>query len=74
MNSVMVDQSPTIIKTWLKDRDQTTIERTTEDTSNLEFLLLLPPENAEVFGTALADSVSHLTLPLVDGNNCLQEL
>jgi hypothetical protein len=70
----MVDQSPAILKTGFKDRDQATIERTTRDTSNLGLPLLLHLGNAKVLRTALTDFLSHLSLPLADGKNCLHEL
>jgi hypothetical protein len=63
----MVDESPTIFKIGFKDRDQTTIESTTGDTSNLGLPFLIHLGNAKVFRTALADFLSHATLPLVDG-------
>jgi hypothetical protein len=59
----MVYESPTSFIIGCKNWDHATIERTTQDTSNLGFPLLLHLGNAKVFGTALADFISHLTLP-----------
>jgi hypothetical protein len=65
----MVYESPTSFIIGFKNWDHATIERTTQDASNLDFPLLLYFGNAKVFGTALADFISHLTPPQVDGKN-----